>query len=95
MALNMTATAVVQAGMDSMIRQALMPADCAMHMQPPTDDVAVDQGNCDMCELCMAVANLTFASWADTPPARHSAPLAFDASFSNAARALNLKPPIS
>ena len=95
MAVNMAANAVVQAKMDSMTSQAAMPTDCAMHAQPPTDDAAAHCSNCDTCELCLAVANLTFATWADTQQTRHSAPSAFDASFSNAAKAVNLKPPIS
>ena len=95
MAVNMAASTVVQAKMGSMTNQAAMPADCAMHAQPPTDDASAYCSNCDTCELCLAVANLTFATWADTQQTRHSAPSAFDASFSNAAKAVNLKPPIS
>lgn len=95
MAVNMAATAVVQAKMDSMTSQLSMPADCDMHAQSPTDNASVYCSNCDTCEMCLAVANLTFATWADIPQARPSAPLDFDARFSNAARALNLKPPIS
>ena len=95
MGVNKAATAVVQAKMDSMTSQAAMPADCAMHAQSSTDDAAAYSSNCDTCELCLAVANLTFATWTDMQQASHLAPLAADASFSNAARAVNLKPPIS
>lgn len=92
---NMAATAVVQTKMDSMTSLAAMPADCDMHAQPPTDDAAAYCSNCDTCELCLAVANLTFATCADIPQVRPSAPLDFDARFSNAVRAMQLKPPIS
>ena len=95
MAVNMAASAVMQAKMDSMTGQLLMPADCDMHTQPSTDNAAAYCSNCDTCEMCLAVANLTFATWADIPQARPSASLDFDARFSNAVRSLNLKPPIS
>lgn len=93
MAVNMASTTVVQAKMGSLTHLAAMPADCDMHAQPPTDN-AVYCSDCDTCELCLAVANLAFATWSGTQQARHLAPLAFDAGFSNAARAENLKPPI-
>ena len=95
MAVNMAASTVVQAKMGSMTNQAAMSADCAMHAQPPTDDASAYCSNCDTCELCLVVANLTFANLVDIQQTRHLAPLAFDASFSNAAKAVNLKPPIS
>ena len=95
MAVNMAATAAVQAEMDSMTSQAAMPADCAMHAQPSTDDAAAHCSNCDTCDMCLAVANLTFVTCTDIQQVRHSAPLAADASFSTAIRAVNLKPPIS
>ena len=95
MAVNMAATAVVQAKMDSLTSQAAMPADCDMHAQPPTDNATVYCSNCDTCEMCLALANLTFATWTDIQQVSPSAPLDFDARFSNAVRALNLKPPIS
>ena len=95
MAVNMAANAVVQAKMGSMTRQGTMPADCPMHAQQPDDDApAAHCDKCDTCELCLAVANLTFATWVDIPQARHFAPTVFNASFSSAARALHLKPPI-
>lgn len=93
MAVNMAGSAIAQARMASMADQLSMPADCAMHAQLPGDNAAYCS-NCDTCELCLVVANLTFATWVDIHQARHLAPLAFDASFSNAARAMNLKPPI-
>ena len=94
MAVDMAAGAVVQAKMGSMTSQASMPADCAMHTQPSTDDAAGYCSNCDTCELCLSVANLAFATWVDIQQPRHCAPMAFDASFSNAVKAMNLKPPI-
>ena len=94
MAVNIAASTVVQAKMGSTTNQAAMSADCAMHAQPPTDDASAYCSNCDTCELCLVVANLTFANLVDIQQTRHLAPLAFDASFSNAAKAMNLKPPI-
>ena len=95
MAVNMAASAVVQANTGGMTSQATMPADCAMYAQQSTDDApAAYCDKCDTCELCLAVANLTFATWVDIQQARHFAPMAFNASFSSAARALHLKPPI-
>ena len=95
MAVNVAATAVVQAKMDSMTSQAAISADCDMHAQPSTDSAAPFCSNCDTCEMCLAVANVTFATWVDMQQPRHCAPVAFDARFSNAIRAMQLKPPIS
>lgn len=50
--------------------------------------------SCDTCELCLAVANPAAATWALSQTARHSAPVAFNTSFTSAASASNLKPPI-
>ena len=94
MAVSMAATAV-QAKMDSNTSQALMPPDCAMHSQPSTNDAAAYCSNCDTCELCLAVANLTQASRPASQLTQHFSPLAFDASFSSSARTSKLKPPIS
>lgn len=94
MAVDMAATAAMQAKMANVSNQTAMPADCAMHFQPSTDDAATLCGSCDTCELCLAVANLTYASWPVSQLTRHSSPLAYDGSFSSAARAMNLKPPI-
>ena len=95
MAVDMAATAVAQVKVQSLTSQPSMPADCDMHAQPPTDNAAVYCSNCDNCELCLALANLTFATWTDIQQVSPSAPLDFDARFSDAVRALNLKPPIS
>ncbi len=94
MAVNMAGSAVAQAKMASVTDQVPMPSDCAMHEQLQGADAAAYCSNCDTCELCLVVANLTFATWTGIQQARHLAPSAFDASFSNAARAINLKPPI-
>ena len=95
MAINMLASAVVQANMGSVTSQASMPADCAMYAHPSTDDSpAANCDKCETCELCLAVANLTFATWIDIQQVRHFTPMAFNASFSSAARAMHLKPPI-
>ena len=95
MAVNVAATAVVQAKMDSLTSQPSMPADCDMHAEPPIHNATVYCSNCDTCEMCLAVANLTFSTWTDIQQIWPSAPLDFDARFSDAVRALNLKPPIS
>ena len=95
MAVDMAATTVEQAKMANTDSQMAMPADCAMHSQASLDDAEPHCGNCDTCELCLAVANLTHAPWPASQVTRHVSPLALDASFSSAARVLNLKPPIS
>lgn len=95
MAVNMAATTVAQAKINLIGSQASMPADCAMHSKSSTNDAAAYCSNCDTCELCLAVANLTHASLPASQLTQHSSPLAFDASFSSAARTSKLKPPIS
>ena len=95
MAVDMAATAVMQAKMVNADKQMDMPADCAMHSQSSLDDAGPHCGNCDTCELCLAVANLACAPWPASQLTRHSSPLAFDGSFSSAARVPNRKPPIS
>jgi hypothetical protein len=87
------ATSVMQAQMMDTSSQTVMPADCDMHAQPPSD-AALKCGSCDTCELCLAVANLTLLSWPADHLAPHTSPLAIAESFSSVARALNLKPPI-
>ena len=95
MAVDMAATAAIQVKMAHVSNQAAMPVDCAMHAQPSTDDAATLCGSCDTCELCLAVANLTLATWAASPFMRHTSPLAINASFRSASSASSLKPPIS
>ena len=92
MAVNMGLTAVAQ-GKISSTAQSAMSADCGMRAHLTRDDAA-HCSNCDTCELCLAVHNLTIATWADRQQARQVEPLTLDAGFSNAASALNLKPPI-
>ena len=94
MAVDMAAATVAQAGVASLASQSPMQADCTMHSQPSTDDAVSLCGSCDTCELCLAVANLTPASWPTSHLMLHSSPLAFNASFSSATSAANLKPPI-
>ena len=95
MAVDMAANAAMQAKMANVSNQTAMPVDCAMHAQPSADDAATPCGSCDTCELCLAVANLTLATWAASPFTLHTSPLAINASFSSASSASSLKPPIS
>ena len=100
MAVDMAATTVMQAkmaGATDETSQAAMPADCIMQPQAPSDDVAAHcchGETCETCELCLAVASLSTAPWVSSPLVRHSSPLALSASFTSAASAANLKPPI-
>jgi len=94
MAVDMAAAAAMQAQMVNVSHQTATPLDCAMHSQPSADDAATLCGSCDTCELCLAVANLTSATWPVSQLTRHASPLAYDAGYSSASRALNLKPPI-
>ena len=50
--------------------------------------------SCDTCELCLAVANPAVATLALSQIAKRSAPMACSTSFTSAASASNLKPPI-
>ena len=97
MAVDMAATTVMQAkmvGATDETRKAAMPADCIMQPQAPSADGAAHCCSCETCELCLAVASLTTAPWVSSPLTRHSSPLALSASFTSAASAANLKPPI-
>ena len=91
MAVDMAAKAVAVAA----VSKADMPADCVMPMATAEDDMTSGCNSCDTCELCLAVANLTPASWSANHRARHAAPPAFNASFSSATSASHLKPPIA
>ncbi len=95
MAVDIAATAAMQAKMANVSNQTAMPVDCAMHSQPSADDAATSCGGCDTCELCLTVVNLMHATWAASPFARHTSPLTLSASFSSASSASGLKPPIS
>ena len=94
MAVDMAATTMMQAKTAGAAGQTPMPADCIMQSQAPGDDVAAHCCSCDTCELCLAVASLTTAPWSASALIRHSSPLALSASFTSAASAASLKPPI-
>ncbi len=96
MAVDMYATSVLQAKIASTASQTLMPPDCAMHSQAgPDGDAAPHCSSCDTCELCMVAANLAPAVCSADRLARQPSLLAFNASFSSATSAANLKPPIA
>ena len=60
----------------------------------PSNQASAYCTSCDTCELCLAVANPAVATLALSQIARRSAPMAFNTSFTSAASASNLKPPI-
>jgi hypothetical protein len=98
LAVNVDASRAATAGEQTKVLrahvQASMPADCIMQSQP-SPDAATHCSSCDTCELCLAVLNPTpIASFA-SQGVRHISPLATNASFTSAASASNLKPPIS
>lgn len=81
-----------------------MPADCPMHAQAVSDQAAdTDQtaaaglhcNGCDTCQLCLALASLTWTRVAANPPIPDAAPLANASRFSDADSVASLKPPIS
>ena len=72
-----------------------MPADCAMHSQPLTEDAAPYCSSCDTCELCLAVTSLAQVQWAASYAPLSSSPSTFDLSYSSAVKMSDLKPPIS
>ena len=102
MAVDMVAGATSKLAVNSDMRaavaavpsQAAMPADCMMFAES-SPDAATHCSNCDTCELCLAVVSSTTLVWAASQWLRHSSPLATNASFTSAASASNLKPPIS
>lgn len=91
MAVSMASATAAKASLGS---QAAMTADCAMHMPTAADETASVCGNCDTCELCLAVANLSPAFWSANGMERHVSPAASSASFRSATKSSNLKPPI-
>ena len=102
MAVDMYAASALQAETvktANMASQAPMSPDCAMHSQAQadadTDGAAPHCSSCDTCELCLAVAKPTPAPWSANRLARQPSLLAFNASFSSAASAASLKPPIA
>ena len=66
----------------------------AAHAGADASDQAAFCTSCDTCELCLAVANPAAATWGSGLTARRSAPMALNTSFTSAASASNLKPPI-
>ena len=60
----------------------------------PSNQASAYCTSCDTCELCLAVANPAAAAWALSQTERHIVPVAFNTSFTSAASASNLKPPI-
>ena len=68
--------------------------EAAVHAGADASDQAAFCTSCDTCELCLAVANPAVATLALSQIARRSAPMAFNTSFTSAASASNLKPPI-
>ena len=87
-------TTGLQAAVAAVPSRAAMPADCMMFAEP-SPDAATHCSNCDTCDLCLAVVSSTTLVWAASQWLRHSSPLATNASFTSAASASNLKPPIS
>jgi hypothetical protein len=83
---------------------ASMPADCPMHAQSADQEAAVTDvpvigsvhcNACDTCELCLALATLTWPDLLPTAFTPHAAPLATGYRFSSADSFSSLKPPIS
>ena len=81
-----------------------MPADCPMHAQAVSDlaadtDQTAEAGlhcnGCDTCQLCLALASLTWTHVAADPHVPDAAPLASASRFSDADSVASLKPPIS
>jgi hypothetical protein len=84
-----------------------MAEDCPMNAQTsavPSVDAPVDASqanetaspcNCNACDLCLALASLTFSRVAAVAFVPHAPPPASGTRFSSAERGLNLKPPIS
>ena len=68
--------------------------EAAVHAGADASDQAAFCTSCDTCELCLAVANPAAAAWALSQTERHIVPVAFNTSFTSAASASNLKPPI-
>lgn len=98
MALDMAAQQAVAVSAPS-----AMPDDCPMHAEMAARDGDSSQqesagahcSDCDTCQLCLALASL---SWADLPMdawSRHAGPLDSGLRFSSADSVSGLKPPIS
>lgn len=82
-----------------------MPENCAMNTQSQSDmlqgvespqpDADTPSCNCNVCDLCLAMASLHFFSPAAAAFIAHDAPPARGTRFSSAERGLSHKPPIS
>ena len=80
-----------------------MPEDCPMSAQHlGAKSVEGDQADetaascsCNSCELCLALATLTFPTLATAAFTPHAEPPSHGTRFSNAERGFSLKPPIS
>ena len=82
---------------------AAMPEDCPMSAQQQgggsvkdgqADETAASC-NCNSCELCLALASLTFPLMATASFTSHAEPPSHGTCFSSAERVFSLKPPIS
>ena len=82
---------------------ATMPEDCPMSAQNQDGkSVEGEQAggaeascNCNSCELCLALASLTFPTMATASFTPHAEPPSHGTRFSSAERVFSLKPPIS
>lgn len=80
-----------------------MPDDCPMKAGGDSDlsaDGVQAAGtattcNCDTCDLCLALASLTFVNLGAASFIPHAPPPTSGTRFSSAERGINLKPPIS
>ena len=100
MAVDMAAQQVLMAQAET-VDFAPMAADCTMTMQTMSegttqaDSDTARCNSCDTCELCLALATASQASWPTSPVGRHSAALHVGNIFSSAENASSFKPPIS
>jgi hypothetical protein len=94
MVVDMAAMSAVKSSVSNASSQAPMPADCAMHTQMPDVETGSACNNCDTCELCLAVANLTPALFPFYQVVRHLLPQVFSSGFISVTSASSFKPPI-
>ena len=108
MAIGMASQQVAMAQANSvdaaMNAELAMPADCPMHAQAvsdqgadtdPTAAAGLHCNGCDACQLCLALASLTWTHVTADSPIPDAAPLANASRFSDADSVASLKPPIS
>ena len=82
---------------------AAMPEDCPMGAQGQVEKSveggqagdAASSCNCNSCELCLALATITFPPMATATFTLHAEPPSHGTRFSSAERVFSLKPPIS